>query len=128
MSDFPNDEDGHVLARFAADGVELSRPRLIDFAVAAPHEQAAQQIAAAISKAGYEAEVYYDEGEPDEDGNIDPDDPEFGPSWTVYAKVQMALEHGRLVAIQAHLDRLATPFGGKADGWGTELEMDERHR
>jgi hypothetical protein len=76
---------------------------------------------AVLVDAGYDAEIEYDEGEPDEDGQIDPDDEEFGPAWDVYAKVEMVPEYDEIMRIQAELDRLAGPLGGKSDGWGVIL-------
>jgi hypothetical protein len=124
MAKFPTDEDGQVLAGLAADGIDLTITRLIEFAVDAPNENAAQRIAAAIDQTGYVTEVYYDEGEPDENGNIDLIDPEFSPSWTVYTKVHMVPEYEKIVSIQSELDSLSAPFGGKSDGWGTMVEPE----
>ncbi len=61
-------------------------------------------------------------GEPDENGEIDPDDEEFGPAWTVYANVRMIPEYSEIMRIQAELDQLARPFGGNSDGWGVMLD------
>ncbi len=125
MTDYPDDADGAVLAELAALGVDMSQPLLVEFAVAVPDEAAAQKTSEALEKAGYEAQIVYDEGEPDEDGEIDPDDEEFGPSWTVYANVTMVPEYEKIVQIQAELDQLARPFGGHADGWGVMLGDNE---
>src|SRR5687767_15064184 len=124
MTNYPNDDDGAVLADLAALGVDMSQPLLIEFAVAAPNEKGANAIGKALTAAGYDAEVQYDEGEPDEDGNIDPDDEEFGPSWTVYATMRMVPEYKEILRIQAELDRLAQPSGGSSDGWGVMLDGD----
>ena len=51
-----------------------------------------------------------------------PDDEEFGPSWIVYANVQMIPEYGEIVRIQTELDQLARPLGGHSDGWGVMLD------
>jgi len=122
MTAFPNDADGAVLADLAAQGVDMSQPMLIEFAVDAPDENSAHAIEEALSKDGYDTQFYYDEGEPDEDGEIDPDDEEFGPSWTVYANVRMVPAHDEIIRIQSDLDRIVVPLGGKSDGWGTMLE------
>lgn len=124
MTTYPNDDDGALLTDLAAQGVDMTQPLPIEFQVAAPDEAAADAIGKALTKAGYDSEIVYDEGEPDEDGEIDLDDEEFGPSWTVYANVRMAPEYKELVRIQAELDRLARPFGGKSDGWGVMLDGD----
>ena len=132
MTNYPDDADGAVLADLAARGVDMSSPLLIEFAVAAPDEGSANAIAKAMRAAGYDTEICFDEGEleeedldedaPDEDDELDPDDEEFGPSWTVFANVSMIPEYDEIMRIQADLDRIAGPHGGQADGWGTLLE------
>lgn len=122
MTTYPDDADGAVLARLAAQGVDMARPLSIEFAVAAPDEAAANAIDETLTSAGYETQIEYDEGEPDEDGEIDADDEEFGPSWTVYANVTMVPQYEEIVRIQADLDRLAGPHGGNSDGWGVMLD------
>uniref|UniRef100_A0A7C2NVA2 Ribonuclease E inhibitor RraB n=1 Tax=Schlesneria paludicola TaxID=360056 RepID=A0A7C2NVA2_9PLAN len=124
MTSFPDDADGEVLAELAAHGVDLSQPLEIEFPVAVPDEASADKTQAALAKAGYESRIEYDEGEPDEEGNIDPDDEEFGPAWTVYVNRLMVPEHGEIQRIQAELDRLSQPFGGYCDGWGVLLDED----
>ncbi|MEQ9495709.1 MAG: ribonuclease E inhibitor RraB [Deltaproteobacteria bacterium] len=118
--DFPDDEDGAALARLAADGVDLSLPRLIEFTIDAPGADAAHRIAALVGGVGYRASVEYDEGEPFEEGEAE--DAEFGPSWTVYVAVEMVPSHGELLRIQHQLATLARPHGGECDGWGTAVE------
>jgi hypothetical protein len=117
---------------------------LIEFAVAAADEASANAIAKAMRAAGYDTEICFDEGEPeeeedasdedasdeddldedapDEDDELDPDDEEFGPSWTVFANVSMIPQYDEIIRIQADLDRIAGPHGGMVDGWGTMLE------
>jgi len=122
MTTFPDDADGSVLAELAAQGVDMSQPLLIEFPVDVSDEASANKILQAMTAAGYDSCVEYDEGEPDEDGEIDPDDEEFGPSWTVFATVRMIPGYDEIVRIQSELDRLARPFGGKSDGWGVMLD------
>ena len=119
MALYPNDADGDALARIAADGVDMSQPLVIEFAVAVPDEPSAHAIEKALMKARYKTETYYDEGEPDKNCAIDSDDSEFAPSWTVYALVRMVPEYHEIIRIQEDLDRIARPIGGKSDGWGT---------
>ena len=75
----------------------------IDFQIHAPDATSASEIHSAVTNAGYVADVEFDEGEPDDDGHVDPDDEEFGPSWTVYAKVEMIPTHDEIIRIQADL-------------------------
>ena len=123
MTTYPDDADGAVLADLAAMGVDMTRPLLIEFPVAVPDEASANSTATAMTEAGYDPHVEYDEGEPDFDPEVDDAD-EFGPAWTVYANVRMIPEYDEIVRIQAELDQIARPFGGKSDGWGVMLGGD----
>jgi hypothetical protein len=89
MSKYPDDADGSVLADLEASGIDMSAPLQFEFPVAVPDEESAEKTYAAMVAAGYDSVIEFDEGEPDEDGEIDPDDDEFGPCWTVYANVVM---------------------------------------
>ena len=122
MPSYPDDADGAVLARLAAHGVDMTQPLLIEFVVESPDEAASKAIENALKKEGYGTEVYFDEGEPDEEGEIDSDDEEFGLSWTVNATVKMVPEYAEIMRIQSDLDRIASPFGGKSDGWGVMMD------
>ena len=127
MTTYPDDEDGAVLAELAAHGVDMSQPLLIEFPVAVPDEASANQTLAALTGAGYDAHIEFDEGEPDEDGDTDFDETDFdeeafGPAWTVFATRQMIPEYNEIMRIQAELDKLAQPHGGHSDGWGVMLE------
>lgn len=124
MTDYPDDVDGAVLADLAAQGVDMSQPLLIEFLVAVPDEVSANKTFQAMAAAGYKSYIEYDAGEPDDDGEIDPDDEEFGPAWTVFASVRMIPEYEEIMRIQAELDQLALQFGGNSDGWGVMLEGD----
>lgn len=118
MTTYPNDADGAALARLAVRGVDMTKPRLMDFAVAVPDEIVGNEVAKALRQRDYEVEVAYDEGEPDATGHI-PDSGEFAPSWTVYVEITIVPEYSRIVQIQTELERIAGPLGGKSDGWET---------
>lgn len=125
LTGYPDDADGAALADLAEQGVDMTRPLLIEFPVAVPDEAAANKTRMAMTRAGYDAHIDYDEGEPDDDGEIDPDDEEYGPLWTVFATIKMVPEYNEIIRIQADLDRLARPFGGNSEGWGAMFGGDE---
>jgi regulator of RNase E activity RraB len=126
MIPWPDDEDGAVLAQLEASGIDMSLPLEIEFAIAAPDEPAALKIEQAASEAGYQAVACLDEGEPDDGDDIDVViDSEFGPSWTVYVRKTIVPTHAAIIQIQQDLDRLASPFGGQSDGWGTMIDGDD---
>ena len=122
MADYPNDDDGNVLADIAAQGVDMTQPLDIEFPVSAPDEASANAIDKVLTDAGYECLVEYDDGEQDEDDETEEDDEEFGPMWTVYVNVEMIPEYDEIIRIQADLDRLSGPLGGICDGWGVMLD------
>ena len=122
MTDYPNDDDGNVLADLAAQGVDMTQPLDIEFPVSAPDEASANAIEKALIDAGYECLVEYDDGELDEDDETAEDEEEFGPMWTVYVSVEMIPDYDEIIRIQADLDRLSGPTGGICDGWGVMLE------
>ena len=108
-------------AGLEARGVDLTRPLTIEFPVAVANEASARIVAATMIEAGYQSQIEYDEGEPDY--NPDTDDAEqFGPSWTVFANVQMVPQYDEIIRIQAELDQISRPWGGKSDGWGVVLD------
>lgn len=120
MPEYPDDPDGAVLADLAAQGVDMSQPLDIEFPVIASDESSANGIASALSQAGYDPQIQYDEGEP---GDFD-DDEDLGPIWDVYVNIRMVPEYEEIMRIQDDLDRLAGPFGGASDGWGVMLDGD----
>lgn len=124
MPNYPQDDDGEVLAQLEEMGVDMTQPLSLEFMIAADGDDSAEAIRQALQKKGYDARIEHDEGEPDEDGNIDPDDEEFGPSWTVYVNRQMVPKYEEIVRIQKDLDAIAEPLGGYADGWGAMLDGD----
>ena len=47
---------------------------------------------------------------------------EFGLAVVDLAKVEMIPEYSEIIRIQEELDRLASPLGGKSDGWGVMVD------
>ena len=121
MSNYPQDEDGEVLAQLEGMGIDMTQPLNLEFSIAADGEESANAIGAALTQKKYDVEVVYDEGEPIEGGEIEEDDEEFGPSWSVYVKRRMVPDYNEIMRIQKDLDATAKPLGGVADGWGAML-------
>jgi hypothetical protein len=63
MSRFPDDADGEALELLASQGIDMTQPIQIEFALAAPDEESAKTIEAALIQAGYEAVAEFDDGE-----------------------------------------------------------------
>ena len=101
---YPNDADGYALRRVARDGSRMSDPMDIDFAVAAPDEGSAKTIARAAQAEGYRTDVHRHR-----DG-----------AWSCYCTRTMVATYEAVIRVQAELDVLSRPYGGYADGWGTQ--------
>ncbi len=124
MSAYPDDADGAVLAQLEEAGIDMSQPLAIEFVVAVPDEDAAIATHKALIDAGYDANIEFDEGEADENGDIDPNDEEFGPCWTIYVNVLMVPDYDEIIRVQDDFDRLAGPSEGYSDGWGVVLDEE----
>jgi hypothetical protein len=112
--DFPNDADGDALRRFVAGGSDLTKPRFINFQVAVPDETAAKRLADVVWKLGYRVEIHAS--------------PECSLPWTCECSTRMLASYESVIAIQEELARLAAPFGGHPDGWGSfGNDTDEKH-
>lgn len=123
MESYPDDADGAVLAALAAQGVDMSQPLLMEFIVAVPDESSAENCLKAMTTAGYDADIEFDEGESDYDPDGEDDD-EFGPAWTIYVELRMIPDYHEIIRVQAELDRIARPWGGSSDGWGVMFDED----
>jgi len=103
--DFPNDADGDALRRFIEQGSDLTKPMHIDFQVAVPDEMAANGLAEVALRLGYSVSVYAS--------------PECSLPWTCECSTRMVATYDAVMAIQRELAELASPFGGRPDGWGS---------
>ena len=95
---FPNDADGDALRRLVDAGSDLTKPMTIEFQVAVPDEAAARRLGEAALKVGYEVAIYAS--------------PECRLPWTCECSTRMRATHEGVLAKQAELAELASPFGG----------------
>lgn len=104
--DLPYDDegDGDALRRLLRDGSDLSKPMEIDFCILTPDEETGRKIAALAAPLGYQVKV---------------SDNEFNDGWTCYCTRTLVPDYDTIIEIQATLDAIARPFGGKIDGWGS---------
>ncbi len=110
--DFPNDPDGVALRGLASLGHNLSLPMDVDFQVAVPDESSAMSVAREAQRLGYSTRIWHDDDERD----LEPDMSLF---WTCECTKRLVPDYSAIVAIQEELDRIARPFGGYSDGWGS---------
>jgi len=111
MSQFPDDENGDVLRRMAAQGIDLVSPRIVDFEHCFPVEASARSFLSAIDGTVLEARL------------IRPD-PENGRGWEVQCRERMVPTHDAITQTEVRLAEVAARFGGYPDGWGSLSNPD----
>jgi hypothetical protein len=111
MSQFPDDENGDVLRRMAAEGIELVSPRIVDFEHCFPDETAARGFLAAVEGTVLE-------------GRLLRPDPENGRGWEVQCRERLVPTHAAITQTEQRLAEVAVRFGGYADGWGSLSNPD----
>ena len=102
---YPDDENGDVLRRLEAGGDDLTRPREVDFNVVSPAGNVAEQFADHFRVLGYVVSV--------ELGQVVEDFP-----WEVVVKKHMVPSHNEIGSFEEALQSIASPLGGRNDGWG----------
>ncbi|HQU70668.1 MAG: ribonuclease E inhibitor RraB [Calditrichaeota bacterium] len=105
---FPDDPTGEVLQQLKEDGANFDIPHSVDFYIAVATEETAQNLGEALSEAGYEVELAFDEEEEE---------------WAVVCICEMLLDYDKITETEKALEQLSQPFGGELDGWGTYPEM-----
>lgn len=103
--EFPDDENGTVLRGMLDSGDDLSRPRQIDFTVVLPGELQAQELAEVFRRRGFEVSL--------KRTDVVPELP-----WDVTISSFMLPDHQAIADMENALQIIATPLGGKNDGWG----------
>jgi hypothetical protein len=101
----PEDDNGDVLRRLAANGDDLTRSRNIDFTVVFPDEGSAKQFAEHFRALGYAASSELSEVRSD-------------LPWDVVVTRNMIPSHRAIGEFEDLLQEIADRFGGLNDGWG----------
>jgi len=101
---YPDDDDGEVLRRVAAEGADMSRPMTIEYTIYAKDIHSARALAERIAAVGYTPRLYVD----DEDGSI-----------SLYCARHMVATYEAVVACQEELNSLGHSVGAICDGWLT---------
>jgi hypothetical protein len=102
---FPDDDNGDVLRRMAANGDDLTQPRNIDFTVVFPDEASAHSLAAHFRSLGYNASIRNSEVQSD-------------LPWDAVVVKNMVPTHHAIGEFEEQLQDVADEFGGLNDGWG----------
>jgi Regulator of ribonuclease activity B len=101
---YPDDDDGEVLRRVAAEGADMSRPMTIDYTIYAADIQSARALAERIAAIGYTPRLYVD----DVDGSV-----------SLYCARHMVATYDAVIACQEELNELCHSVGATCDGWLT---------
>ena len=109
-------------------GVDLSKPIEVEFTLDVADEDMGSKLQDELKAAGYLVELEYEPGELEEDEAVVDEGvlEEFGPSWTLYARVQIVPTYEEIMARQENIGRLASKYGSTCDGWGAMLSSDAR--
>jgi hypothetical protein len=110
-SQFPYDENGDVLRRMAAAGVDLVSPRVLDFEHCFPDEESAKRFCDAVSGTVLEARL------------IRPNSAK-GTGWEVQCRQRMIPTHAAITGTETRLAAVANRFGGYPNGWGSMSNPD----
>tara|TARA_B100001057_G_scaffold32216_1_gene29251 strand:- start:1955 stop:2329 length:375 start_codon:yes stop_codon:yes gene_type:complete len=109
LMQFPDDDNGQLLAEIAAAGVDLSKMHQIDFFILFEQQAYAEKFAKEIIS---DALVQSANVEKCKDTGV----------WEVITHVQMVPEHTLLGQAEQYLESIANSYNGYGDGWGL---MDE---
>lgn len=109
MIDYPNDADGDVLRGLAAEGVDLTQPRLLEFYCYAASSAIAEDICARLTALGFKCHIFED------DEQEAPDDTRL----SVYAERVMVPSYDAVIRVQNELNAVLSEFDTCCDGWGT---------
>lgn len=99
---FPDDDNGEALRNMAASGDDLSKSRVIDFSVVFKDLQAAQRFQSQVQETDVTVTI-----DADSAGQVD-----------VTVSRHMVPTHAAISDFEAMLDHVASPLGGRNDGWG----------
>lgn len=101
------DHDQEILEHLKERGADLSIPHEIEFYVYFPIEKSAQEASHAITQEGFRIHLLADPS---------------GNRWLCLSLKEMVPELGTILAYKNKFNDLAKPYGGKCDGWGTQVE------
>lgn len=108
---FPDDDNGQLLAEIAAAGIDLNKMHQVDFFILFEQEADAEKFAKEIVS---DALVQKAELEKCKDTGV----------WEVITQAQMVPEHTLLGQAEQYIESIANSFNGYGDGWGL-MDGDE---
>lgn len=102
---FPDDDNGQMLAAMADAGIDLTQSIEVDFFLVFDDQRDAESALEALSQKDMQGELEL---------NFD----EESTKWEVIVCLQMVPEYAALVAKETELNTFAQEFDGISDGWG----------
>ncbi|GGI75549.1 ribonuclease E inhibitor RraB [Shewanella gelidii] len=102
---FPDDDNGKMLAAMAEAGIDLSKPLAVDFFLVFDDQRDAESALEEIVNSDLEA-----------DSELNMND-ELA-KWELIVGIEMVPEYELLVEQETILHEFAQEFGGQSDGWG----------
>lgn len=108
---FPDDDNGQMLAAMAEAGIDLTQSLEVDFFLVFDDQRDAESAIEALSKT-------------DMNGELELNFDEESTKWEVIVCLHMVPEYEALVAKETELNTFAQEFDGVSDGWGV---MQHQH-
>ena len=102
---FPEDDNGQMLAAMADAGIDLTKSIEVDFFLVFDDQRDAESALEALSQTDIQGELEL---------NFD----EENTKWEVIVCLQMVPEYAALVGKETELNSFAQEFDGISDGWG----------
>lgn len=108
---FPDDDNGQMLAAMAESGIDLTLELEVDFFLVFEDKRDAESALEVLSKQ-------------DEEGELELNFDEDTSKWEVIVCTNMVPEYDALVAKEIQLNDFAKEFDGVSDGWGVMQHQD----
>ena len=102
---FPDDDNGQMLAAMAEAGIDLTQSLEVDFFLVFDDQRDAESALEALSQTDFQGELEL---------NFE----EESTQWEVIVCLHMVPEYAALVAKEVELNTFAKEFDGISDGWG----------
>ncbi|MBW0297570.1 ribonuclease E inhibitor RraB [Shewanella xiamenensis] len=108
---FPDDDNGKMLAAMAEAGIDLTKALDVDFFLVFDDQRDAETALEELANSDLEGEVELNLND------------ELG-KWEIIVCINMVPDYDDLVEQETILNDFATEFGGMTDGWGVMQHQD----
>ncbi|HUO57380.1 MAG TPA: ribonuclease E inhibitor RraB [bacterium] len=101
------DQDQEILEHLKERGSDLTKPHEVEYYVYFPTQEAAQTASHEIVRLGFRVHILADPS---------------GNRWLCLSLKEFVPDYDTVVNYKRRFNELAKPYGGKCDGWGTQVE------